>query len=331
MTASTLDLEEHLRDGQTVLYYAATLILQTFCLGGYTVLIVFSTRVLLRTGQMRAQATKTLFWLGLFMYALSTAYWLYSIVDFVARMQFFIDPKNPQYAEFFNQVTTPFNLFNALVLVNFSITDGIVVWRASVICPRNRLHRRLLWVPMLLLVLTVAFASTLILLRFIGIFSKELTREHFFAPLVDMLQFSSVMTSLFSNLTATGLIGSTAWRHRQRIKYAFHERSKAEQALKLLLESGLLYCAATLFVVLALFIRLPHGTLGDIYLPVTIQFAGAYAPAMLLLILNNRTSQTEFLGTDPSHSREPIRFAAIGATSGSASELGFMEEKVVSV
>ncbi|KAF7315790.1 hypothetical protein MIND_00095100 [Mycena indigotica] len=313
-----------IRDGQTVLYYAVTLIPQTLCLGGYTALIVFSSRALLKRG-LNTQATKTLFWLSIFMYTMSLAYWSFSVIDFVARMQFFIDPENPTYASLFNGVAIPFNLFNALVLINFSITDGIVVWRASVICPRTQLHRRLLWIPTLFLLLTTVFASILIVLRFIAMFSTELVHRPFFTPMVDTLQFFSVITSLFSNLSATTLIGATAWRHRQRIRFAFHQRSKAEHTLMLLLESGLLYCATAVFVVAALFIRLPHGTLGDIYLPVTVQLAGAYAPAISLLILRNRTlNETEFLGTETKLNVDaeargqfsgPIQFANLNSSS----------------
>jgi hypothetical protein len=44
------------------------------------------------------------------------------------------------------------------------------------------------------------------------------------------------------------------------------------------------------FAAVALCIRLPHGTLGDIVFPTGVQLAGAYAPAMLLLIMSNAAS-----------------------------------------
>ncbi|KAI0767837.1 hypothetical protein C8Q74DRAFT_1282814 [Fomes fomentarius] len=47
--------------------------------------------------------------------------------------------------------------------------------------------------------------------------------------------------SLVTNITATSLIGYQAWRHRQITKPLF-SKARAEKALLLLVESGILYC-----------------------------------------------------------------------------------------
>ncbi|KAF7321874.1 hypothetical protein MKEN_00709400 [Mycena kentingensis (nom. inval.)] len=318
---------DRLRDGRTVLYHSATLVIQTLFFGGYSSLIVFAGNFLLKRG-LRTKATKTLFWLSLSIYGLSAAYWLYSIVEFVARMQFFIDPNDPAFVQLFNHVTTPYNFFNAVMLVNFSITDGIVVWRAWVICPRTRLHRRLLWLPIILFFITIAFTFILIIIRFAKMVSPAIADRPFFTPLIDSLQFLSVILSFFSNVSSTALIGATAWRHRKQLKTAVMQKSKAEQTLQLLLDSGLLYCAATLFFVLALCTRLSHGTLGDLWFPTTVQIAGAYAPAMLLLIMSNSSeSDTDFIGTRTT-ALSRLKFATgqeestvVGAGSQSATNL----------
>jgi hypothetical protein len=56
-------------------------------------------------------------WLSLLMYALCSAYWLYSFVVVVARMRFFINPDDASVARFFRRVTKAFNFLNALVTV----------------------------------------------------------------------------------------------------------------------------------------------------------------------------------------------------------------------
>ncbi|KAF8145300.1 hypothetical protein K438DRAFT_1630341, partial [Mycena galopus ATCC 62051] len=112
--------------------------------GRYSVLILLSTRMLLKRG-LKTQSLKILFIVGLFMYILSVAFWAYSIADVIGRIQTYIDPENAQWLRFYNQVTTPFDLFNALVLINFVLSDGIVAWRAWVISRRD--FRRCIVIP----------------------------------------------------------------------------------------------------------------------------------------------------------------------------------------
>ncbi|KAK0230369.1 hypothetical protein IW262DRAFT_1453287 [Armillaria fumosa] len=58
----------------------------------------------------------------------------------------------------------------------------------------------------------------------------------------------------------------------------------AERIFTLLVESGIIYCFSGLTVLVTSLIRLPYGTLGDVYTPVNIQFAGIYPTIVLLLV-----------------------------------------------
>ncbi|KAJ6564555.1 hypothetical protein B0H19DRAFT_1141405 [Mycena capillaripes] len=240
--------------------------------------------MIIRKRGLKTQSLKVLFIVGLFMYILSAAFWAYSIADVIGRIQTYIDPENTQWSRFYNQVTTPFNLFNAIVLINFVLSDGIVAWRAWVISRRDYLS-------------TVA----LIVLRTYDVSTHErIHNNNTFVKAISVLQLQNMATSLLSNISATGLIGATAWRHRQAIKASLHERSKVNQVLALLIESGVLYCFTGVIGVVSQLIRLPRGTLNDLCLSDNIQFAGAYAPAVLLLISSHKSSDdTEFLGTLP--------------------------------
>ncbi|KAJ7745482.1 hypothetical protein DFH07DRAFT_924738 [Mycena maculata] len=179
--------------------------------------------------------------------------------------------------------------FNALVLINvclylrsneftvllehflYVLSNGIVIWRAWVIC--SRVHRNSLRIPITFLVLTAVAVFFLIVLQIIsgGRFAE--TGNHIFAAIIEGLQMSTLVFSLISNLSAKGIITFTAWAHRQNIRVTFQEKSKSDQVLLLLVESRLLYCISSAITGVALFIQLPHGTLGNIYTPINVQIA----------------------------------------------------------
>ncbi|KAJ7091046.1 hypothetical protein C8R44DRAFT_750792 [Mycena epipterygia] len=296
--------------GQSMMYHNFTLTVQTFFFGGYSVLILLSTRMLLKRG-LKTRSLKVLFVVGLFMYTLSAAFWAYSIAYVVGNMQAYIDPQNEQWLRFSNQVSTPLPLFNAIVLINFVLSDGIVCWRAWVISRRD--YRRYIVFPVALWTFTIISTTALIVLRIIDIPDTSIGPKKAFISAIDVLQLQNMTTSLLSNISATGLIGATAWRHRQAMITNFHKRSRVNQVLALLIESGVLYCFTGVLGTLSQLIHLPHGTLNDLFLSDNIQFAGAYAPSLLLLISSHKSSDdtdTELLGTLPISARpRTVQFA----------------------
>ncbi|KAJ7899100.1 hypothetical protein B0H13DRAFT_2337245 [Mycena leptocephala] len=275
---------------RAVVYFSFTLVVQTFFFGGYTVLMLLSTRISLKRG-LKTGTTKALFFMGLFMYILSAAHWAYSIAYVICRMQVYINPNTLQF--YYSPITKPFNLFNALILVNR--------WNRCVEGMDNLLSRlsQIPIPPIVFLILTTLSISATILLRIMNVVELEsgFWQEHVFVEVINTLQVSNVGMSLISNLSATGVIGATAWRHRQQIKAAFRKQSKGDRILILLVESGVLYCLSGITVVVSMLIRLPHGTLGDIYTPINTQIAGVYAPVVLLLVQNQTLHETDFLGT----------------------------------
>ncbi|KAJ7465598.1 hypothetical protein FB451DRAFT_1138232 [Mycena latifolia] len=297
--------------GQSMMYHNFTLTVQTFFFGGYSVLILLSTRMLLKRG-LKTRSLKILFVVGLFMYTLSAAFWAYSIAYVVGNMQAYIDPQNEQWLRFSNQVSTPLPLFNAIVLINFVLSDGIVCWRAWVISRRD--YRRYIVLPIAFWTFTIISTTALIVLRILDIPDASIGPKKAFIRAIEVLQLQNMTTSLLSNISATGLIGTTAWRHRQAMRTNFHERSsRVNRVLALLIESGVLYCFTGVLGTVSQLIHLPHGTLNDICLSDNIQFAGAYAPSLLLLISSHQSSDdtdTEFLGTLPISARpRTVQFA----------------------
>ena len=104
--------------------------------------------------------------------------------------------------------------------------------------------------------------TALIALRVVSYFYDAFETSASFANMVDILQISGLSLSLISNLTTTGVVGVTAWsavplttfvssatsdmklirRHRQAISTGFNKTTQGNRILKLLLESGVLYC-----------------------------------------------------------------------------------------
>jgi hypothetical protein len=103
--------------------------------------------------------------LNVFMYLLSTAYWVFRIADLVSRIQFFED--HPQLSAV-TPVTRFLPLFNALMLIivgvlfvaciplnldsQYVLCDGVVIWRARLVCSQG--HRKYLYLPLFFLALT---------------------------------------------------------------------------------------------------------------------------------------------------------------------------------
>jgi len=264
----------------------------------------------------------------LFMFMLAAAYWAYCFADIIGRVQILIqDPENYQAS---SPVTRWLALFNAVVLVNYLLNDGIVVWRARLICSPD--HRKYLYFPILVIVFAFVAVTALIGLRIAAAARFTLAQSTLFLNVINTLQMLMWAMSLISNISATGIVGITAWRHRQTIRGAFHKPTQGNQILLFLLESGVLYCISGAFLIVSSLIRVPYSTLGDYWNPLNIQLAGAYTPIVLLLVSTQKSlSEPSFLGTIPDASdvsHSPIRIsvaAAVSSHGGSASAETYMD------
>ncbi|KAJ7077298.1 hypothetical protein B0H15DRAFT_955169 [Mycena belliarum] len=300
-----------------LIYDVVGLVAQTFIFGIYSVLVVLSTRMLLKRG-LNSRVNKVMFAITTFMYLLSSLYWVYSVDDVVDRMKAY---NNHNYSDH-DMVTKWSPLFNAILLINYTLSDGIVVWRAWILCLRN--HRKYLGFTIFFLGVTAVSVTCTIIFRIIVFIRYPITflpDGSYLKRGIDVLQVTTLGMSLLSNLSATAVVAATLLRHRERIHAAFTDdkkSTKGDQILILLVESGVLYCVSGLVVLVSTLIRLPHGTLGDIYTPIAVQIAGAYPSVVLLLVSMQRSlNDTTFLDTfEASTPSRPIQFAPSGGGSG---------------
>ncbi|KAJ6571450.1 hypothetical protein B0H19DRAFT_1231251 [Mycena capillaripes] len=298
---------------ESLMYDVLGVVGQTFFFGVYTLLISASTRMLLKRG-LKIQTNRLMLFVTLFMYLISALYWTYSVIYAADRLQNLIRA-SPTTGH--DTITKWLPLFNAVVPLNFVFGDGVVVWRAWVICQRRL--RKYLWITMGFLALTAIAVFLIIGLRIAALIVSpinNLNKTSFLNPSIDILQVSTGVLSLFSNLSATAVVAATALRHRRILRDAFTDEgatTRSDQILALVVEVGAVYCLSTLILLVSVFIKLPHGTVGDLYAPVNVHIAGAYPPTVILLVSMSRSlSETTFLDSMPEGSvlAYPIRFAS---------------------
>ncbi|KAF9065955.1 hypothetical protein BDP27DRAFT_1331344 [Rhodocollybia butyracea] len=327
-------LSPGLTDALSLQYKSIGLIAQTFVYGIYTCLMPISTFVMLKTG-LQTSIQKFLLGMTIFMYMLSSVQWIVSIINLIQAVQLWFVPLNPD--------ECPPNfvpVFSALSLVNYILSDGVVVWRARVLCDSDW-SSRALKIPMgLLCCLSVSVTATIIIR--IMLESPEAGRDaRLFTALskaIDVIQIANLVFSLLTNTFSTSIVGVKAWKYRQNIKKNFEclqgRKSKVDKVFVILVESGVFY---TLFgigiLVPASLIRLPYGTLGDVLTPASFQIAGIYPLAVLLLV--NRDSplkRSVFASTIPisiphdSQPREELTHPGIIVSFGTAGTVGTMED-----
>ncbi|KAF9062528.1 hypothetical protein BDP27DRAFT_1336476 [Rhodocollybia butyracea] len=270
-------------DAVVLLYHSIGLVAQTFVYGIYTCLMPISTFVMLKTG-LQTSIRKFLLGMTIFMYSISSVHWILSVINVIQTIQLGFLSSDPD-----KTPHLPVSLFSALILINYILTDGVVVWRAWALC--NDSSARVLKIPMgMLFCLFMSVAATIIiritLLSPAGIDTRLNTVLN---RAIDTTQVANLVLSLLTNIFSTSIVGVKAWRYRQHIKKDFEclqaKRSTADKVLVILVESGVLYIFSGIMALSASLIRLPHGTLGDIYTPVNFQIAGIY-PLVVLLLVN---------------------------------------------
>ncbi|KAF9055374.1 hypothetical protein BDZ89DRAFT_1055973 [Hymenopellis radicata] len=318
MSSESVDLSQLRRDARGQIRDTVTLVLQTLFYGIYVLLMVFFTYKRLKKG-LNSSTSRLVFSMILSMFTLSTVSWASNFANFIQKIVIRYVRRVPDAER--GRIFAFNTLINAIVLVNYFLTDGVVVWRAWVLCGQDVGYRWLLWIPISLLTCTTLSVLTTIVIRIVACMHPSLALERD----INYSQSTALVLSLLTNILATSIIGLKAWKHRQGLKVAHIKISWGVKVLILLVESGLLYCISGIVVLIFGVVRLPVGTLGDVYMPVNVQIAGIYPIVVLLLVdyQDNHggtvymfeNTQGEVTGVRQSRSRfESLRFASRGTT-----------------
>ncbi|KAJ3551195.1 hypothetical protein NM688_g4851 [Phlebia brevispora] len=272
-------------DGLNALSAVMSLTFQSLFYGIYCMVITACAYVLLKK---RPQSRSNLLMLGgIFVpFVLSTSYWAIQIAEVDVLIETcFVHRDRRNEVTLDDYATIP----NAIVLINYIISDAVVVQRAWLLCKAE--YAKVVYLTMTFLTFTglTVFATIGIRIALIIIPSNH-------NPLrvaINFMQESTLLFSLVTNFTATGVISHMAWRHRRLIKEGLSRlktrATRTQRVLALLIESGLVYCIFGALVVVFSLVRLPFGTVGDIYTPVQVQIAGIYPTLIVVLVALEQT------------------------------------------
>ncbi|KAH8980152.1 hypothetical protein EDB86DRAFT_2813917 [Lactarius hatsudake] len=267
------------------------------CSGIYASLIPVSTHIMMKKG-LHTPSQKTMFGVIVFMFSLSTASLAVSIADLIILIKaWYLVTDLSESGGTKSPTEALLVLFNSLAAISFSLTDGVVVWRAWVICHDE--CRKLLIAPIVTLILTMLGVVATIGVRiFINI--DLVNRENHLADTIVVFQEITFISSLITNILGTGIISLKAWRYRRWIvtdlQRVVNKRTKAERVLALLVESGVLYVFSGAMLVARSFVHLPgsHLGLGSFFLQAAVHLAGMY-PVIVVILVSREASMDKTL------------------------------------
>jgi len=212
------------------------------------------------------------------MYAVSVAHWALGIADYVDVL------KGSQFTR------TPIKglAIVYLPIINYILSDGIVLWRAWVLWNRRL---SLFILPLISLVCTFGISVVSAVIYYQGALKHSKSAE----TVTQCLGWTIWGLTIGTNLWATGLISIRAWQHRRLLRSLYIKStitSNAEKSLAFLVESGALYlCIWIAYVSSSMSLR-PNGVL-TFHSPL-VQFVGLY-PTAIVVVVTMRLSAADML------------------------------------
>ncbi|KAG7093116.1 hypothetical protein E1B28_009401 [Marasmius oreades] len=282
------------KDGLSTLYQVIGLVCQTFVYGIYAILVLLSTHYMVKKS-LRSPIRRYLFIMSLFMFLVCTLYWIFKILRLGYYFYGFYMTSPPTPPAILDPINHIAVVLAAVCTINYFLSDCTVLWRAWVLCRMD--IKYLLYIPLFFLFACACTCTATIVIRITiecmrvgdGPEPPHLTHA------LDIVQVGNLLFSLVVNILSTLIVALKAWRHRRWIKHDLaldHRKTKAEKVLVILVESGLLYSICGVIALASTLIRLPIGTLGDMYSPVNFQIAGMY-PILVLLLVSRGNSLEE--------------------------------------
>ncbi|TRM69058.1 hypothetical protein BD626DRAFT_562863 [Schizophyllum amplum] len=116
---------------------------------------------------------------------------------------------------------------------NYFISDAVVVWRAWVLWPNNRMAKGVL-------VGCICGSAVGVIIECVWTLKLDVDIFGYFSFPIYRLML--IMPLLLTNVAATILIGVRFWYHRRFMEGTSSSMSQAEKVIVLLLESGFVYC-----------------------------------------------------------------------------------------
>ncbi|EIM91598.1 uncharacterized protein STEHIDRAFT_128430 [Stereum hirsutum FP-91666 SS1] len=276
-----------------------TLMLAAFFYGIFTILIIFSTYTVLSSGNFTkgnlAKAAVTLT-----MYAVSTAHIVITVVTYDR------DPEEFSVAGVYSGTglingRLSLALIQAvtyLPIMNYILSDAIVVWRVWLLCHRRR---AVLYVPIVCFLATIVSAIVIAASDMKTVASQHgpsIDTEGFITSHIGDLLIWSL--SAATNVWATSIVSFKAWWHSKSLAKLFDHSSKktrAEKLMALLVESGVLYC----FIWVSFLFIVSFSAAGFLVMDgIMPQIAGIYPTILIVLVNFGKTHfETDLISDNP--------------------------------
>ncbi|KIY62822.1 hypothetical protein CYLTODRAFT_426627 [Cylindrobasidium torrendii FP15055 ss-10] len=284
----------------------------------YLVLFCWASILQIKRG-LRTLPNALMFGVTLFLFASSTALWILNgRWFFLFQSTFYIDYPTlsfPDRLAMYGQRIVQSGLFvplTVLWLMNMMVGDAVVIWRAWVLWRGEDARlRRLLYIPMFLLLVTFA----------LSIVAINCKNEKPLLPRTSKVckwgQAIPWGVSLLTNITTTALVALRTWL--QRKSDGQQRRSRTERVLVLLTESGFIFCFVWLLQVIIFFDIPPTSDLRYLWVVAAHmgqQLSGIYPTIIFILVNSHRSissyptasSSSSSYDTDPSHELSTMRF-----------------------
>ncbi|KAH8822880.1 hypothetical protein DL96DRAFT_1619638 [Flagelloscypha sp. PMI_526] len=273
----------------------------TACWGFYAAIVPVALGLLRRQGIRRTTASLATFLVVIFMFAVSTIYWVILLWMHVYLVQIRVwegdsedgdgngggrgggrSRNGDRFAGAISPILAMEIIDNWPRILNFIVGDAIVIWRAYKIGPKSQFFRGGM--------LVILGASAVVNIAS-GVVKSSQAQN--LAAAMDpatgqTLDIAAVMLSFTTNLLATVTVGHAAWRTRRTSIPSF-QNSSALRVLLLLTETGLIYLL--LQFILLIFNALPvaSGSTEDIYTSVyfgVLNILSGLFPTLVVILLS---------------------------------------------
>ncbi|ESK86441.1 hypothetical protein Moror_4948 [Moniliophthora roreri MCA 2997] len=239
--------------GQRAVWNTVTGFIESAFWAIYVVLFMFAMRIQLKRG-IRDLTSIILLLVSVFLFASSTALWTMYVISLLDQFRgFFLKYPDLSLADRVARVNIEKTKLwfpeETLFLFNMIVGDGVVIWRAWVLCGNTRLQK-LVYIP--IVTGMAAFAFVVITLDCLGNdgFGGQST-ESSGSKVCQWGEPIAWGISLLTNITSTSIIAVRAWGHHRFLRKVLgskRRKSQTEKILLILVESGFIYCLFWVFL-----------------------------------------------------------------------------------
>ncbi|THU80931.1 hypothetical protein K435DRAFT_809497 [Dendrothele bispora CBS 962.96] len=289
-------LSEH--DVTTLQVFLIEIAIVGVAYGTFLILAILATHALIRQGLRESRARLVLQLLLILMFSVSTTFFGVTITFLVIQIRSLsVIPYDPLALMLKLEI-----ILVVLPRMTYILGDAIVVWRAWILFSRQ---------PIFCIILAICMmGSTVCAFVDGGLNIRDLIESPLTADSSLGVERLRLLLPLFiTNVVATGFVWYKTWTFRKQVKILWNEYNKqtrSESVLKLLVESGCIYCFVWALTIIAALGPIPIQV--DAALVAVIPHITYIYPTLIIYLVSLQKSQNEttYLG-DISR---PIQFAS---------------------